>query len=180
MMEYLEKQPLTEQVIIRVLRGEDLPALEWGGEYRHFRRLYADIYRSACQGKALMWVAELPEVGIIGQVFVQLSSGRRELADGVRRAYIYGFRIQPAYRGVGIGGRMLQIVEEDLLQRRFLFVTLNVARENIAALRFYQQHGYQVVAEEAGEWSYLDDTGRRREVHEPAWRMEKALTQRQS
>lgn len=179
-MEDLEERPLTEQVIIRLLRSEDLPALEWGGEYRHFRRLYADIYRSACQGKALMWVAELPDVGVIGQVFVQLSSGRKELADGVRRAYIYGFRIQPAYRSLGIGGRMLQVVEADLLQRRFQFVTLNVAQDNLAALRFYRQRGYQVIAEEAGEWSYLDDTGQRRQVHEPAWRMEKALTPSQS
>ena len=163
------------QLIVRQVTQNDLQALEWDGEYRHFRRLYRDIYHSSCQGKAVLWVGDLEDEGVIGQVFVQLDSARKELADGVSRAYIYGFRVQPKYRRLGIGGRMLQTAEQDLSHRSFQLATLNVGRENLDARRFYERYGYQVVAAEPGRWSYLDDRGNRHEVHEPAWRMEKHL-----
>jgi ribosomal protein S18 acetylase RimI-like enzyme len=160
---------------VRLVQQHDLPSLEWEGEYRHFRRLYRDIYHSACQGKAVLWVADLDETGVIGQVFVQLDSARKELADGRLRAYIYGFRVRPLFRNLGIGRQMLETVEADLEERSFQLATLNVARQNQAARRFYERYGYQVVADEPGRWSYLDDMGNRQEVHEPAWRMEKTL-----
>lgn len=164
-----------DDVQIRQMRQEDLPALEWNGEFAHFRRLYAEIYQSACRGKAVLWVADLTRVGVIGQMFVQLSSERRELADGHIRAYIYGFRVQLSYRGLGLGTQMMAVAEADLLQRGFQLVTLNVGRDNHAARRLYERLNYRVVAAEPGEWSYLDEYGVRREVREPAWRMEKRL-----
>lgn len=160
---------------VRQVTQGDLPALEWEGEYRHFRRLYSDIYHSACQGKAVLWVADLDQDSVIGQVFVQLDSARKELADGFLRAYIYGFRVRPLYRNLGIGGHMLRTLESDLEARGFRVATLNVARQNPQARRFYERYGYRAVADEPGRWSYLDDLGQRQEVHEPAWRMEKVL-----
>lgn len=160
---------------IRTLVQADLPDLEWGGEYAHFRRLYAEVYQSAVQGRAVLWVAEIPGEGIIGQLFVQLVSARSELADGSSRAYIYGFRVQPAHRNHGVGTRMMQAAEDDLHRRGFHWVTLNVGVDNPAARRLYQARGYRVVGSEPGNWSYTDEKGQRREVHEPAWRMEKSL-----
>lgn len=160
---------------IRLATQKDLPSLEWEGEYTHFRQLYREIYQGACDGRALMWVADLPVAGVIGQLFVQLTSGRTELADGKTRAYIYGFRIKPAYRRQGLGRKMLQIAETDLLERRFSWATLNVARDNPAARRLYEAAGYQVVGADPGIWSYIDHQGVRREVNEPAWRMLKQL-----
>jgi GNAT superfamily N-acetyltransferase len=174
-MESLIHPTFLSQVEFRLLSQNDLPALEWNGEYRHFRRLYSDVYQSTSQGRALMWVADLHGVGVIGQVFVQLNSARKELADGEARAYLYSFRIQPPHRRFGIGGGLLQVVEADLLRRGFGITTLNVGRQNLDARRFYERHGYRVIADEPGRWSYLDDQGNRHEVHEPAWRMEKLL-----
>lgn len=164
-----------EHVTIRLLRKPDLPALEWDGEYRHFRRLYADIYQHHSLGRALMWVAEYSSESLIGQLFVQLASSRAELADGRARAYIYGFRIKGRFRGYGLGTRMMNVVEAELVRRRFRWVCLNVSRENPDAIRLYEKLGYQVVAEELGRWSYIDDQGHRQEINEPAWRMEKEL-----
>jgi ribosomal protein S18 acetylase RimI-like enzyme len=166
---------LLERIVVRALTRVDLAALEWDGEYAHFRRLYREIYQSASLGRALMWVADLSQVGIIGQVFVQLDSGRRELADGLTRAYVYGFRVKPFYRSQGVGALMLGFVENDLRRRGFRWVTLNVGRENPNAQRFYERYGYKVVGTEAGRWSYLDDNDQRHQVVEPAWRMEKPL-----
>ena len=167
--------PWLADVQCRYLVHDDLPALEWDGEYTHFRRLYREVYQSFCQGKAVMWVATLPVDGLIGQLFVQLLSTRLELADGKSRAYLYGFRVKSPYRGVGVGSSMLEQVEDDLLQRGFSLLCLNVGRENPGARRFYESRGYSTVGSEAGRWSYLDDRGQRRQVNEPAWRMEKIL-----
>lgn len=166
---------LVELVNIRAVRSSDLSALEWGGEYSHFRLLYKDIFQGTLRGEALMWLAELELDGVIGQLFVQLVSHRNELADGHKRAYIYGFRIQAKYRKQGVGSCMLLAAEEDLLKRGYRWLNLNVGRDNVSARRFYEQHGFQVVGPEPGRWSYIDDQGNRRQVVEPAWRMEKDM-----
>jgi ribosomal protein S18 acetylase RimI-like enzyme len=168
--------PWLSRIHLRYANRDDLSALEWNGEFIHFRRLYENIYQNASQGRALMWVVDIPENGIIGQLFVQLESGRRELADGSHRAYLYGFRIQAAYRDHGVGSLLLERAEEDLIKRRYKWATLNVGRHNLNALRFYERHGYQIIAADPGEWSYVDHQGRQREVCEPAWRIQKRIS----
>ena len=163
------------QVFIRQANKDDLPDLEWKGEYTHFRRLYADTYSMVLQAKAIIWIAEENSSGLIGQCFVSLMGNRPELADGVIRAYIYGFRIKPYFRNQGIGTKMMQIVEKDLKLHGFRQVTLNVGQENHAAKRFYNRLGYAIVGADPGQWSYIDDKGKRQDVHEPAWRMIKDL-----
>jgi ribosomal protein S18 acetylase RimI-like enzyme len=165
-----------EHLGIRLIDEADLPALEWGGEFQHYRRLYRDVYDDMDRGKALMWVAELDGVGVIGQAFVQLSSSRTELADGRDRAYVFALRVKPAYRGIGVGAQILLTIEVDLIDRRYRWVNLNVGRHNQDAQRFYERLGYRVIAPEPGRWSYVDDRGQRRQVHEPAWRMGKQLS----
>jgi ribosomal protein S18 acetylase RimI-like enzyme len=174
-MDYQILQPLSAHILIRTATDQDLIHLEWEGEYRHFRNLYHEIYESSKNGDAILWVVDLNGTGIIGQVFVQLISARKELADGNTRAYLYGFRIQSEYRNMGIGSYLLRYVETDLHRRGYIKVCLNVSRDNISARRLYDRHGYSIVGIEAGNWSYLDENGMRKHVHEPAWRMEKQL-----
>jgi ribosomal protein S18 acetylase RimI-like enzyme len=176
-----------DQVTIRQLTREDLPALEWEGEYTHFRRVYADAFERARTGRSILWVAEFtslaPTAGIyhnhlnevIGQLFVQLTCDRPELADGIHKGYIYAFRVKPFFRAGGLGSRMLKTAEDDLKQRGFKTATLNVAQVNRDARRLYERLGYHVVAADPGRWSYPDEKGYWRFVEEPAWRMEKAL-----
>ena len=59
-----------DHVTIRLLREEDLPALEWDGEYIRYRKVYQEVYRNSQRGISLPYVAETPEDGIIGQVFL--------------------------------------------------------------------------------------------------------------
>ena len=162
-------------VAVRQVRAEDLPGLEWEGEFVHFRRLYAEAYRRALRGLSILWLAEQPGGPILGQVFVQLNCDRPELCNGIDRAYLYAFRVRTAFRSLGIGALLLRTAEEDLIQRGYHFVTLNVGKDNLRAQAFYQNHGFSVVASEPGRWSYVDHNGRIRDVVEPAWRMEKHL-----
>lgn len=172
-------QPLSpewmEEVIVRHVRAGDLTALEWEGEYTHFRRLYFEAFRRSQRGLSVLWVAELPSRGLIGQVFIQLQCDRPELCNGLDRAYLYGFRVRPEFRSMGLGTLIMETVEQDLVERNFRFLTLNVARDNVDAIRLYRRHGFHMVAPEAGDWQYVDDKGRLQDVHEPAWRMEKSL-----
>ncbi len=160
---------------IRTVVEADLPGLEWEGQYSHFRRIYADAYDRAVKGRSVLWVADLFGRGIIGQAFVQLVCDRPELADGHTRAYFYAFRVRPEFRGQGVGSQMMTVIEDDLRQRGFRWVTLNVARENTRARLLYERRGYRIVAPEPGRWSYPDQHGIWHSVEEPAWRMEKNL-----
>jgi ribosomal protein S18 acetylase RimI-like enzyme len=165
--------PLENQIIVRHAEHMDLPALEWEGEFKHFRHVFAEAYRLKELGDVIMWVTELTDFGLIGQLFIQLY-GPHQIQENVNKyAYIYGFRVRPSYRGRGIGSQMLETAESDLVQRGFEKVALNVARDNESARRLYERRGYRVISPEPGIWSYLDDRGRRRFVNEPAWRMEK-------
>lgn len=166
---------LLDHVVIRQLRKEDLPALEWEGEFRHFHNLYAETYARMIKGLTVMWVAELPQHGIIGQVFIQFVCDRPELADGWQRAYLFSFRIRPQYRSMGLGSRMVKVIEDFLLEKRYSRMTLNVGKDNPDAIRLYKHLGFQVVGEEPGVWSYIDDKGIWQTVREPSWRMEKLL-----
>lgn len=161
--------------VFRNLRKEDLPELEWDGEYTHFRRIYFDAYLRSLSGKSMLWVIELPGTGIIGQAFVQLDCNRPELADGKQIAYIYAFRVKEAYRRRGLGSKLIKIIEQTLLKRGIHFVTLNVAKDNQQACNLYERLGYRIVAHEPGCWSYLDHEGKQREVVEPSWRMVKKI-----
>lgn len=163
------------QLLIRHAGFSDLPGLEWDGEYTHFRRLFAEAYRLVERGEAIMWIAELPEIGIVGQIFVQMLSQNTDLADGEGRAYLYGFRVRQGYQRAGIGSRLLETAEQDLIRRGFQVFSLNVGRFNHEARQLYERKGYRIVAAEPGIWSYVDHLGERRQVNEPAWRMEKRV-----
>lgn len=163
-------------VQIRHLIKADLPLLEWDGQFTHFRRSFKNAYYNARKGLAVLWVAAIPPDRIVGQVFVSLiSRARSELADGRRRAYLYSVRVRSEFRGQGLGSRLMDIAEADLVDRGYRISTLNVARDNPKAIRFYRSRGYQIMAPEPGQWSYIDHLGRRQHVNEPAWRMEKHL-----
>jgi len=164
-----------KNLIIRLVEQSDLPALEWDGEYLKYRRMYANLYQNTLVGKTLMWIIQLPQGKIIGQAFVMLKSSKPRAADGIHRAYVFAFRIKPLWRNMGIGTNLMDHIENDLQQRDYQYVTLNVAKENPGALRLYQRLGYTIIGSQPGIWSFKDHTGTIHHVEEPAWRMIKRI-----
>ncbi len=164
-----------EQIEIRPITAAELPQMEWNGEFAHFRNTYAETYQRMVSKLALIWVAASPVSGVIGQVCLQFELTRSELANGRTHAYLFAFRIKPAFRNRGLGTRMLNVVEEDLVKRGFSFLTLNVAKANPEAQNFYKKNGFSVIASEPGNWSYIDQHGQRQSVHEPSWRFIKCI-----
>ena len=163
--------PLTAAGVIRMAEEQDLPALEWDGEYRHYRTVFRSNYEDARRGQRLMLVAVQGEA-MVGQVFVQLNSADRQYADGRQRAYLYALRVRPAWRGQGIGRRLVAAAEAQLVRRGF---TIAVAKQNDRARGLYLKLGYRIFAEDPGIWVFTDADGREQRVEEPAWLMEKWL-----
>ena len=171
----LKSELASGDLIIRKVRETDLPALEWDGEYTNFRRMYASLYRDALLGRVLMWMIETQDCEMVGQAFVVLKSRELSAADGERRAYLFAFRVKPQYRNKGVGTYLMAFIQDDFRQRRYKFVTLNVAKDNTNALRLYRRLGYKVIGSRPGKWSYTDHEGKTHQVNEPAWRMMKRI-----
>lgn len=169
---------LALQVMLRVATAEDLPKLEWYGQYTHFRNLFRRTFREQQAGRRLMLLADLNQFPI-GHVFIHFkpSNSHPQETDG-GRAYLYSFRVMEMFRGQGIGTWLLQEAESVILDHALNWATIAVAKENQGAQRLYQRQGYRIYGEDAGQWSYVDHRGITRHVHEPCWLMEKHLPNR--
>ena len=161
--------------IIRPLLETDLPRLEWDGEFKHFRKLYRQHYQNSCSGSTLIFIAESETGHLAGQVFVLLYSREKSIADGIKRAYVFSFRVKPQYRKIGLGTSIMKFTEDNLLNRGYSEIRLNVAKENLEALHLYKTLGYRIIGSDPGIWNYQDHEGVWQSVREPAWQMLKLL-----
>jgi ribosomal protein S18 acetylase RimI-like enzyme len=162
-------------ITFRIATREDVPKLEWHGQFAHFRSLIRRAYKEQLRGRRMMLVADFNGFPI-GQVFIQLESNNSDIADGFSRAYLYSFRVMDLFQGRGIGTRLLYESEAMLVERGYRYATLSVAKENEGALRLYQRNGYLIVGQDPGRWNYVDQYGITRYVEEPCWVMEKSLS----
>ena len=172
--EALERSRAENRISIRSATAADLKALEWDGEYTHYRRLFQRALEEARHGRRVLLLAEMEGV-LVGQIFVQLNTRASFSTRGVPSGYLYAFRVKPAYRNLGVGSRLLHEAEANLSARGCRRAVISVAKRNLAAKRLYERAGYQVFTDDPGEWSYLDHLGQLREVREPAFVLEKWL-----
>ncbi|MGD8552909.1 MAG: GNAT family N-acetyltransferase [Anaerolineales bacterium] len=161
-------------VRIRTATEADLPALEWDGEYIHFRRVYLQALREAKRDRRVIYLAETPGE-VVGQLFIHLHSIWKSAFGGAKAGYLHSFRVKPHFRGQGIGSRLLKTAEQELLERRYSRAVISVAKVNIRAQELYLQHGYNLFIEDPGEWAYVDHRGRLKHISEPAYVMVKTL-----
>ncbi len=161
-------------VTFRVAERDDLPKLEWFGQYTHFRNLIRRSFREQLNGRRLLLVADFNGFPI-AQIFIQFQSVNTHIADGRTRGYFYSFRVMELFQNQGIGSRLLQEAESVLIERGYRYVTLSVAKDNPAALRLYERSDYVVTGQDDGRWSYVDHRGITRDVVEPCWMLEKVL-----
>lgn len=97
-----------------------------------------------------------------------LGYGLAILHRGTRLARLYSIAVTEEARGKGLSRRLLQDIENKAAEKGRLFMRLEVAKDNAAALSLYKQHGYQVF----GTYKdYYDD-------HQDALRMQKRIRYR--
>lgn len=164
----------TVGVRIRTARESDLPALEWDGEYTHFRRVYRQAMREAQRDRRLIYLAETTGE-VVGQLFVHLHSIWKNSFGGAQAGYLHSFRVKPRFRSQGIGTRLLQTAEEALLERSYKRAVISVAKVNTRAQSLYHQHGYRIYTDDPGEWAFVDHRGILKRISEPAYVMVKTL-----
>jgi ribosomal protein S18 acetylase RimI-like enzyme len=162
---------VTMAVTVRLARHDDLPKLEWYGQYRHFRVLYQRSFREQEAGRRLMLVADSGGFPV-GHIFISLRPG---LGGASPYAYFYAFRVMEMLRGLGIGKFLLDHAESAAIKHAYQRAVIAVAKDNTRAQALYERRGYAVYAEDAGRWSYPDHEGVIRHVSEPCWLLEKRL-----
>jgi ribosomal protein S18 acetylase RimI-like enzyme len=171
-----ERTPGEDAFRVRRLEERDLSALEWDGEFLHFRNLFRQAYEDMRMGTRLPLVMEhRPSGEIVGQIFLQWNSSDPRFADGRQRGYLYSLRVKTLFQRRGLGSRLIRAAEDALRDRGMDTASIGVEKENPQARSLYERHGYHIIAEDPGCWSYTDHLGKRREVKEPAWLMEKKL-----
>lgn len=159
-------------ITLRPLVPEDLPKLEWYGQYTHFRNVYARTYEEHCIGRRLMLVAVLNNFPI-GQVFLHLALGHNQ--EKHKRGYLYALRVMEHLQGLGIGTRLIHYAEQNLIERDFEIAMISAAKTNIRARQLYERLGYHVIGEDEGRWQYMNHRGEVVQMHEPCWILEKNL-----
>jgi ribosomal protein S18 acetylase RimI-like enzyme len=86
---------------------------------------------------------------------------------GTRLARLYSLAVDPGARGLGLAARLAERAEREARSRGFLYLRLEVATDNAAAIALYRKCGY----ERFGLYrDYYDD-------HGDALRMEKCIHQ---
>lgn len=161
-------------VEIRPVMEADLPALEWEGQYTHFRKVYQHAFREAERGDRVLLVAEM-DGKLIGQIFIHLNAINLGTKLTVPTAYLHSFRVRDAYRSLGIGSKLLSHAEQAMRQLGIQLAVIAVSKANPRALGFYQKWGYSIFREDPGRWSYLDHKGRLQDVHDPSYLLQKEL-----
>jgi ribosomal protein S18 acetylase RimI-like enzyme len=154
-------------LLIRYASTADLPAMEWEGEYRRFRRVYEQAFQDARNGRRLILLAEL-EGQVVGQVIVQLGTSHPAIADGETTGYLHALRVRPGHRNRGVGTALLEEAEKQLRGLGYRQVAIAAAKENPRARKLYERFGFRAIAEDPGEWSFVDDQGRVQSISEPA------------
>lgn len=172
---YILSLPIT----IRYARADDLPKLEWYGQYEHYRTVFRRTFRDQQEGKRFMLVADSRGFPI-GQIFAHFQEvqvgGPFSRAEKRRRIYFYSLRVMEMFRGFGLGTQLLSAAEQIGRERGCTLASISAAKDNLRARRLYERLDYRFASEDEGSWSYTDQHGRTRYVHEPCWVLEKTLS----
>ena len=165
---------LDPKLVVRPVREDDLPRLEWEGEHVRYRRIFRSAFDDMQAGSRLLLVAAVDDL-IVGRLFIQWASSDTRYADGAIRAYLYALRVRSNWRRHGIGTYLVNAAEDQLRANGFTTATIAVGKNNVSALRLYERLGYTTFDQDPGVWYFTDDRGRLQREEEASWIMEKHL-----
>ncbi len=97
-----------------------------------------------------LWLVAEVEGEAVGDAYAKLqepmedASVQPQLDVGRRRAYLHYLAVQAEHRSRGIGGRLLEAVEDwARANNADLIATDTNLRSNVGAIEFYERHGYE-------------------------------------
>ena len=110
-----------------------------GGEIPPTARFFAENINS---GNAEFWTVD-DSGNLIGELYIFYNMEDQDFADGKQRAYLCAFRIREAFRGKGIGSRLLETVLLHLKNSGFSVATIGVEEDDEANIRLYSRFGFR-------------------------------------
>jgi ribosomal protein S18 acetylase RimI-like enzyme len=167
--------PVTLPISFRLAQQDDLPKLEWYGQFTHHRNLFRRAFTDQQRGKRLMILADCNGFPI-GHIFILFLNTPAHNKEREKRAYLYSLRVMEMFQGQGIGTRLIHQAEEHITQRACHHVSIAVAKTNERARRLYERLGYGVYGDDPGVWNYQDHLGRMRQIKEPCWLLQKEIS----
>jgi len=136
---------------IRWAHEKDLLSLEWHGG-RDLRSFYQEVWEKHGAQELLYLVADFNGYPI-GQVLI-IWSGKPSHPDFPD---VQSLRVHPAFRGLGVGSRLIEAAENCARENGCKQLGLSVSIENPKARRLYERCGYVVRgAPYLDEWSYCN------------------------
>ena len=158
------------EVVVRQVRRSDIARLVTVLTPEVSFEQVSQRWREHRDGNRKMFVAALDEE-LAGTISIG-GSGHR-LPDSLRW---FALDVGPAFRRRGVGTALIQAAEEEARHQGFQQVNLEVAVDNVDAIRLYEQLGYHRLADRVVDrWWRLSDDGSREEVEELSWLMVKRV-----
>lgn len=117
-------------MLLAAMMAESDPWLKLGIKYSDLYNMVSDPFRE-------VYLAQSDEA-ILGFVVLEM--------NGAFAGYIKSICVSPEYRGVGVGGLLMEYAEERVFREK-PNVFLCVSSFNTSAQSFYQSLGYSVVGE---------------------------------
>src|SRR5947207_15755370 len=119
-MTAVERRALSVQIDVkfRFAEQDDLPKLEWYGQYTHFRHVFQRAYEDQLAGRRLMLLADV-NGWPVGQIFIQLETLDDMMVGGGKRGYFYSLRVMDHLQGQGIGTTLVREAESILISRGY-------------------------------------------------------------
>jgi GNAT superfamily N-acetyltransferase len=149
---------LEAQGTIRLAHDGDFRHLEWHGG-ADLRSFYEASWHAHQKDESTVLIADMGGFPI-GQIVI-IWGGKQ---NHPHFPDLQSLRVHPAFRGLGIGSRLLEAAETLAAERGFSQVGLSVGLDNPHARRLYERLGYESTnAIYDDEWSYIDQNGN--EVH---------------
>ena len=93
-------------------------------------------------GNIEFWTAQTPEGRLLGELYLVRALEDTDFADGKTRCYLCAFRTVKAYRGQGIGSRLMETVLERAKALGFSEVTIGVDEQEEQNVRLYRRFGF--------------------------------------
>jgi GNAT superfamily N-acetyltransferase len=126
--------------VVRRCDPADLPALEWSAALHEERPVIAWAFARAQRGEMIMLVAQVGP-WLVGQIWIDLAR-----KPGI--ALLWALRVQPDWRGRGIGTSLIAAAEREAARVGWREAELAVVPGNARARALYERLGYFEVGRE--------------------------------
>jgi ribosomal protein S18 acetylase RimI-like enzyme len=168
-LEFADSMSVTAVLLIRTCQSDDLPLMEWYGQFRDHRELFADAFARHLAGENVMLVADLHGFPA-GQAWIDLVKHRTE-----RVGYIWAVRVFPFLRGLGIGTQLMHVAEKVLTEHGYRCAEVGVEKDNADARRLYERLGYRLLGDVREEYGFTTPDGVKASYTVDHWRLRKSL-----